>query len=61
MVLDNSSTYNLPHSPGEVVGPWVVGAGASVGAWVVGAAPPHAVASSICLKIYSTYIIINYF
>ena len=25
-------TYNLPHDPGEVVGPWVVGAGASVGA-----------------------------
>ena len=32
VVLDNSSTYNLPHAPGEVVGPWVVGAGASVGA-----------------------------
>ena len=28
--FENSSTYNLPHSPGEAVGPWVVGAGASV-------------------------------
>ena len=28
--VENSSTNNLPHSPGEAVGPWVVGAGASV-------------------------------